>query len=401
LRGLVLALAMLVVFFLCGAGDVVGEESGGVVNVLYIGDMIRPSPYPILEAEPLIDVRVAWPVGPDLTQGSLAFAKKALRQYIPRTYEEMEGSDVVVIDNPDVSIFEPKYLFWFRDVVVEGGAGLLMVGGNAAFGGRPNPSWGPTPVQDVLPVWVVEMGWLEPGRFEVVRPDHPFVSSLPLDRRWEWMEVLGGNEVVVKDGAGLLAEYIHAFGGWVNPFWVAWDVGEGRSLAQTVDWTPAGGTLLMKWPYYEDYAVNLMLYLGKRPIPVELDLVHEIRGKYIEYRSTKAYLFSVMEFAEKMGANMLPVSEMIEEADEKRGESVGEYLGYEFQAALGLLESSIEDLRSASERAMELKDEAMVWIFVIEWLVVSATFSLGGFVLWTLMVSRRLYRDIGSTRFGR
>jgi hypothetical protein len=120
---------------------------------------------------------------------------------------------------------------------------------------------------------------------------------------------------------------------------------------------------------------------------------------YLDYRSTRNYLFSVIDFAEKLGANMNPVYVVIEEADEKRDSSVDDYLEYEFARAGELLEDSIEILREASGLAFELKEQSMLWIFVIEWLSVTSTFALSGFVIWTLMVRRSLYRETSSTRF--
>lgn len=51
--------------------------------------------------------------------------------------------------------------------------------------------------------------------------------------------------------------------------------------------------------------------------------------------------------------------------------------------------------------AFRLKDQAMLWIYLIEWSVVTSTFTICGVVVWTLMVRRRYYREIGSTRFSR
>jgi hypothetical protein len=143
----------------------------------------------------------------------------------------------------------------------------------------------------------------------------------------------------------------------------------------------------------------MMIYLSQNPVPTDLDLLHKVRGMYLEYRSTRNYLFSVIDFAERLGANMNPVYEVVEEADEKRKESVIVYLDYEFASAGDLLESSISTLRDASGLAFALKEQSMVWIFVIEWLSVTSTFALSGFLLWTLMVRRRLYRETKSTRF--
>ena len=74
----------------------------------------------------------------------------------------------------------------------------------------------------------------------------------------------------------------------------------------------------------------------------------------------------------------------------------------EFQdyiSAEDILESSISDLNDASALSFRLKDQVMLWIFIIEWLTVTATISIAGFVLRTLMIRRRLYEEVESTRF--
>lgn len=392
---------VLCIVLIAGLGtiDARKDPETGRIRVLYVGDMIRTSPYPLMLAEPSLDARFAWPVGPDLTQMSLPLAMKFYRQYTPRTYSILAENDVIVVDNPDASIFEPKYLIWFRDAVQRDGAGFFMVGGNAAFGGHPGTNWGDTPVQDVLPVWCVDFGWAQIGRVLITDYDHEFVASLPFDRRWEWMENVGGNEVVARQGTQTLAESRDILGGWVNPFWVTWDTGEGRAFIQSTDWTPAGGTVLMRWPYYQDYVVNLMTYLSMNPVPTDLELMHRLRGMYLEFRSMKSYLFSVMDFAESLGANMMPVFEILTEGDEGFEMSVEAYIDQDYSGAGDMLESSIQSLRDASELAFKLKDQVMLWIYFIEWLTVTGTLAVSGFVIWTLMVRRRLYGEVDSTRF--
>jgi len=51
--------------------------------------------------------------------------------------------------------------------------------------------------------------------------------------------------------------------------------------------------------------------------------------------------------------------------------------------------------------AFKLKDDAMFYAYVIQWLVTSGTLLLSGSILYTLMVRRRLYKAMESTRFGR
>jgi hypothetical protein len=52
-----------------------------------------------------------------------------------------------------------------------------------------------------------------------------------------------------------------------------------------------------------------------------------------------------------------------------------------------------------AEEAIILKNEAMFWIFLSEWLVVTSTGIIAGFVLWSLMIKKRMFREIESTRY--
>jgi uncharacterized membrane protein len=373
------------------------DPETGKVRVLYIGDYSASSPYPTMEAEPMISLRFAWPsamegVGPEV-------ARRMFRQYIPRSYAKLAENDAIIISDADVFIFEHQHYQWFKDAVIKNGSGLVMIGGNAGFGGRPNPPWGPTVVQDILPVWCITGGWTE-GRVEILEPEHGLLATLPLKQRWPWMAGYDGNEVILKEEAELLAEMV-GLTGKHNPFWATWDIGEGRCFAMTCDWTPAGGVVFMRWAYYGDFAVNLMMFLSDNPIPSDLETVHKVRTMYVDYRSTRAYLFSVMDFAEKLGANTGVVNGMIAGADMKYGESVGLYIDFEFEGSMVPLDAALSELRKASARVMQLKDQAMLWIYLIEWSVVTATFALGGIVLWSLMVRRKLYREVQETRFQR
>ena len=51
------------------------------------------------------------------------------------------------------------------------------------------------------------------------------------------------------------------------------------------------------------------------------------------------------------------------------------------------------------EAKLEAKDEALFWVYVIEWFTVSGTGMMCGAILWTLMVRRAAYREVGTTRF--
>jgi len=370
------------------------DPDTGRIRVLYIGDHGPQSPSPSMDADPLIHLRVAYAFFH--VKGDQR--KRLNRLYFPRTYRDLTWYDAVIISDTPVDQFEDDHFLWFRNSVVENGSGFVMIGGNAGFGGGPELPWTPTMVQDILPVMCLE-GETALGRMEIIRPDHELVQSLPLERRWNWMQEQGVNRVDMRQDAEVLAEVINNAGGQRVPFWATWEVGRGRTFAVTGDWTPMGGLVFMRWAYYGDFAINLMMYLSRNPIPSDLETIHRIRGRYLDYRSTRDYLISVMEFSEKFGANMNPVGEMLVEADETYSSSIGLYIDQNFGESLGILEEAIETLIEASDRAVELKNQALQWIFFAEWTTVTATFAIGTFVVWTLMVRRRLFREVSQTRF--
>jgi hypothetical protein len=65
--------------------------------------------------------------------------------------------------------------------------------------------------------------------------------------------------------------------------------------------------------------------------------------------------------------------------------------------AITELEKAMDELLVASDLIWRLKDEALFWVYVTEWLVVAGTGMICGFLLWTIMVRRRLYREIQTT----
>ncbi|MBU7005078.1 MAG: hypothetical protein HXS50_05885, partial [Theionarchaea archaeon] len=254
-----------------------------------------------------------------------------------------------------------------------------------------------TAVEEALPVECIP-GMYFWGRIVILEPEHPFVASLPLEPGLPWMRLYDGNMLELRDGAVELARQVE---GDHNPFWSTWKYGAGRSFAIAGGWHPAGGLVFMRWEYYGDFANNLMLYLSGNELPEDPLTVHRARKMFNEYASSKAYLFAVMDFCEKFGASMDQVVEIIEEADLTFSDATHSYIDQDYETSLGLLEDALKVLVEGSERAFRLKDQAMTWIYVIEWAIIAATLSICGVVAWTLMVRRRLYREIGSTRFMR
>ena len=126
-----------------------------------------------------------------------------------------------------------------------------MFGGYLTFQGIDGRGrWNKTPVEAALPVTClpyddrVEV----PDGFKPVvtgPADHPILQGLGTD----WPALLGANEVILKDGADLLATLPEEEGG--HPLLVTGEYGKGRTLAWTSDvgphWLP---NAFVQWPGY-------------------------------------------------------------------------------------------------------------------------------------------------------
>ena len=55
-------------------------------------------------------------------------------------------------------------------------------------------------------------------------------------------------------------------------------------------------------------------------------------------------------------------------------------------------------MKEIEDRAIRLKERAFLWVYIIEWFVVTGTMLVVGYATWTLMIERRLYREVSVTR---
>ena len=74
------------------------------------------------------------------------------------------------------------------------------------------------------------------------------------------------------------------------------------------------------------------------------------------------------------------------------------YLMQDEIATLGIMAELLARTKEANEIATRELDSALLWVHMINWLVVTATFMFSGHIVWTLMVKRRLYREVRSTQ---
>jgi hypothetical protein len=275
-----------------------------------------------------------------------------------------------------------------------------MGGGPQSFGGYGpwgHPSWDGSPVADVLPVSLPGDWSYHDKSFHLVpakgREDHPLVRGIP----WEQMVLKDYNRVLAKQGAVVVGESDNFPP--KSPILTYMEIGQGIGEAFVFDWGGTGPREFHRWTYGPIVLSNIIYWPAGVQIPEDMGLYLRVRNKLTKYLSLRSYTLSVIDFAERFGANMKRAEGALAESNDDRREVISLYVGGSYEESLERLDSALENLEEASQLAMKAKDEALFWVYVIEWFTVSGTGMMCGVILWTLMVRRAAYREVGTTRF--
>ena len=353
------------------------------VRVLYVGD-IGWETWRDIAQDPFLTVQ---PVAATIGHFPKSMIQRAMRMYIPRTYNSyVEKVDVLILSDTDHTLFTSAQQIMFKKGVINDGQGLIMAGGFEAFGGAGwGTSWEGSAVIDALPVDVLsgQSYSLNPfyARPTAEAKNHPFVTSLP----WDTMPPFGGMNVVIPKEWSLVL--LEARGTGISlsqhkPVLVYGEVGKGASLAHAPDWNPGWGAAVMNdWEYYPDYLVNMVYLVAGIPIPQDVQLVHLVRQELASYSSQRSVTMSMLEFAEKFGANIAKLEGRLAEINGEKAEADDLYLNQDYEGVLSKMAQIKQELMEINEQAVKLKDQALFWVYVIEWFAVTATMLIAGFVL--------------------
>jgi uncharacterized membrane protein len=341
----------------------------------------------------------------------IAEVSRYMRIYMPRNEQDyLDKYDVVLLSDAYQGAFTHRQQGWFRDSVVEQGVGLVMVGGLDSYAdtSRPGSSWEDTPVEEALPVeipptaphWNFIMPYIRStgAKIRIDDYDHEFMASLPFEPAPRYTWIFNGQIVYPKAGSHTMARYIipeHNY----PPVYTTWDLGKGRSFAMMHDWS--FDTEFSRWEYYGDFAINLILYVAQRTLPRDYTVVHEYRRNVHTMAIGRQTVISLIFFVESFGGNAREIDEEVINLDSMVLLAGEHYLDQDYPGALLASEAALEKMKSIEELAIRVKNRALLWVYVVEWLSVTGVSLLSGFVVWTLMVRRRLYREVGVTRLGK
>ncbi len=401
MRSEFLALVLLLCFLpgLVNAEPRVDPETGRI-RLLHIGKAWGQSnaPGPAFMQDPKIEWTPvpahAWSMGKE--------ALRNLRLYLPRSQQHfLDSYDVVGIDGMQSLDLRETFQRWLVDGVETGGMNFVMADDSSSFGtSGSHPSWYIVPIGDILPVMDEPVGGSPYGpehAFHVVPqiPGHEFTRNVPWNEVW----MAAANRPWPKTGSTVVTRMSGEIAINRNQVqMVYWDypTGGGRSVAWIHRWV--GNREFWRWKYSNDIAAHVIYYTSRVPIPEDLTLIHSIRGLLGDYYFDKIYVISTMEFADNFGANIRPLEMKLDELDDKKSNADQLWIDQEYEEAGVALQEALEGLEELIRDAIRAKDRAMLWIFVIEWLVVTGTSMIAGALLWTLMVKRKLYREVGETK---
>ena len=334
---------------------------------------------------------------------------RMMRMYMPRTFTQlMDERDVVVLHEapcgstkfPQV-YFDAKWISWFVKGVQDEGLGLTMWGGDASWGGTSGgqgsyTSWGDTMLDAILPfesLGTFNLDFALPHRRDFIDANHP-LARLPWDQARP-IELL--NKVEPNQGAIRIADAVA--GKRRDPWMAWWTSGNGRVVGETaVTGSKDVGHEAINWPWFQDFVIYLTYFTADKKIPEDIYLVHKVREEINQHLGKVSLLVSVLEFVDKFGVSTAGLYDELDALNAHEKEAEKSYRREEYDAAIGILEEVELDWIELNAKAIETKERALLWVYIIEWLVVSGVTLISGVFIWMVMVKRRLYKEIRTTR---
>jgi hypothetical protein len=374
------------------------------INALLIGMVGQGAlPEAYFKEDPLISY-VAVPCR-DAMFPDLQTAMKFIRLYFPRRYEEMEMYDLIILQSASFEQLPQKNEVWIYDRIREG-AGGWNDGSVFSIVGQIHGSWANSITQEAFPndapaVVARGSGGESPSEWYTVdvveEYPHPVLTPF-LPYGIESIASATSRYVIPREGSRILAYQVGNFPGQRNvPWLVAWEYEKGRTMT-------CGGFLwatifaVQEFEYGADLTMNLVLYMAQRDLIEDLDVYHTLKEDFRAYRNSVSYIISLSDFIDKLGVTTTKIQDEIMALENVWRSASEYYLEQDFTSCRETLYEGFARFEEAETLTMKVKDAAMMWIYFVEWLATVGTLFISGFVVWTLMVRRKLYREVETSK---
>jgi len=364
------------------------------IRVVCMGDVIDQyggfNSFVVIRTDPAIDTTLV-PSRPSY----LGFdrARRNMRIYMPRTYSQLkENYDLIVMSDADRTVFDATWVEWMSRGVKEGGLGLLWLGSIAS---NSFPSWEGTTITQVLPS--------EPspeldisGSFKVRIHDR----GEPLMRILAWEDsppLANLNTQIPRDAARVFALTDSPKG---YPLITYWEIGSGRALCFASKFPNGVAPWARDWQYFPEAMIFLAYRTGDRPLPDDVSLFSQLISDFGDFEMRNSMVVSVINFVEQFGGRTDKLYRRLDELGLKKKAAETAYLAGDYASSLEKMKEIRGGQQALMRDAMEVKDSAMFWVYLTEWCAITAAILISGVVLWGLMVRRRLYREVYTSRLG-
>ncbi len=371
--------------------------AGGKVSVLCMGDVGhvgRYNSYSIIQEDPAIDVTFVL-ARSDMIKGGFDEAVRHLRVYMPRTRDDLvQNYESIILSDCDNKVFKPEWISWMADGVEVDGMGLLTLG-SVVYRGAGDFDWVSTALGRVLPVTVDPVNRFLNGLFyvRILDSDEELMQALP----WEKSPPLANlNNQIPREGS---REWAGLVGGdQIFPLMTFWNIGEGTTLSFATAFPAGTRAWANNWDLFPQAMMYLVYRVVGKTLPKDPYLFKRVMIEFIEYNQMRSVAGSMLDWVEKFGGNPKKLRDELEAVNGIREAAEDAYLGGSFEEALTILDRARAEHIRIREEATRAKDEALFWVYVTEWCALMGTLMVSSYVLWSLMVRRRLYREAGVSR---
>lgn len=258
-------------------------------------------------------------------------------------------------------------------------------------------------MDEILPVKCInEQYTRKESRNVITDTENVLMKNTPWDEYDRYGVFANYNPVITKQSANQLSELRPVgLGGGGDPGWVWWDIGQGRFFASAPGFRgSSAGLMFIRWKHYPDFVSNLVYYLAGLDPPSDINLLHAVRRRLKDVEDQRQVITGTINFISVFGADTGKVDAKLLEAENRLKDAKLAFVDLNLEESKAVADEVFGMLQEAFDLAIDAKNVALFWIFLTEWLAVSATSLVVGFVVWTLMVKRKLYREVKVTRGG-
>ena len=391
------ALMVLVVLVLLPPATCRVDPETSRIRLLLIGECTRYEPYFVtqLATDPKVNLVSVITAGDRATPRETA---RFIRVFMPRTWERfLGGVDALELFDFVPWVLRDFHIQWFHDGIKDHGIGMALVemgwypSYKDTYTSNDPQAWMNTALYQAYPVDLVVQEQNKPSAFLEVVERTPVVDIPGFEEK-----PLGGAAGLTIARPGSLLHARYKTGG--EPAIVSRSFGQGIALTLPTGWDVMGTDVQRGWRYFVDFVLNHIYFVADVPVPEDPELAHGVRALLGSYIEQKSLTISFIDFISKFGANTAPLERKLGELEKRKKEADVLYLESDYEGSKEAIAAVMEEFVEIESESVRIRRRALMWIYLTEWIAVSGTSMFAGFIIWTLMVKRRLYKEVITTR---